>query len=61
MSLTTVHLVHAALKRKGKGEDVTEDDMQAVVHAHNCMPLAGTSQLLIRVMSLDYGCKIGLT
>lgn len=25
----------AALKRKGKGDDVTEDDMGAVVHAHN--------------------------
>ena len=27
---------HAALKRKGKGDDVTEEDMAAVVHAHNC-------------------------
>jgi hypothetical protein len=27
----------AALKRKGKGEDVTEDDMESVVHAHNSM------------------------
>ncbi len=26
---------HAALKRKGKGDDVTEADMDAVVHAHN--------------------------
>ena len=26
-----------ALKRKGKGDDVTEDDMDAVVHAHNSM------------------------
>ncbi len=25
----------AALKRKGKGDDVTEEDMGAVVHAHN--------------------------
>ena len=25
----------AALKRKGKGDDVTEDDMAVVVHAHN--------------------------
>ena len=28
---------HAALKRKGKGDDVTEDDMDSVVHAHNTM------------------------
>ena len=28
-------LLGAALKRKGKGDDVTEDDMGAVVHAHN--------------------------
>lgn len=27
----------AALKRKGKGDDVTEDDMDAVVHTHNTM------------------------
>ena len=26
-----------ALRRKGKGDDVTEDDMDAVVHAHNSM------------------------
>jgi hypothetical protein len=25
----------AALRRKGKGEDVAEQDMEAVVHAHN--------------------------
>jgi hypothetical protein len=25
----------AALKRKGKGSDVEEADMEAVVHAHN--------------------------
>jgi cytochrome c heme-lyase len=46
-SIHTVSLTHtmqcrflrllsfAALKRKGKGNDVTEDDMDAVVHAHN--------------------------
>jgi Cytochrome c/c1 heme lyase len=28
----------AALMRKGKGEDVTEQDMASVVHAHNCEP-----------------------
>ena len=27
----------AALRRKGKGDDVTEDDMEHVVHAHNTM------------------------
>ncbi len=27
--------VHAALKRKGKGDDVTEDDMDGFVAAHN--------------------------
>lgn len=26
----------AALKRKGKGDDVTEDDMDSVILAHNC-------------------------
>lgn len=30
----------AALKRKGKGDDVTEDDMDAVVLAHNSTPPA---------------------
>jgi hypothetical protein len=29
-------LLLAALKRKGKGEDVTEDDMEGFVAAHNC-------------------------
>jgi hypothetical protein len=29
----------AALKRKGKGDDVAEDDMGAVVHAHNSKPM----------------------
>ena len=28
----------AALKRKNKDDDVTEDDMAAVVHAHNSAP-----------------------
>jgi hypothetical protein len=27
----------AALQRKGKADDVTEDDMESVVHAHNSM------------------------
>ena len=27
---------HAALKRKGKDDGVTEDDMDSVVAAHNC-------------------------
>lgn len=26
---------HAALKRKGKGDDVTEDDMDGFIAAHN--------------------------
>lgn len=30
-------VIITALKRKGKGDDVTEDDMDAVVHAHNSM------------------------
>ena len=34
------HHIYAALKRKGKGEDVVEDDMDAVVHAHNSKALA---------------------
>jgi cytochrome c heme-lyase len=29
--------MRAALKRKGKGSDVAEDDMDSVVHAHNSM------------------------
>ncbi len=28
--------MYAALKRKGKGDDVTEDDMEGFVAAHNC-------------------------
>ena len=32
-------VTYAALKRKGKGADVVEDDVAAVVHAHNCAPL----------------------
>jgi cytochrome c heme-lyase len=32
-----ISFLPAALKRKGKGDDVTEDDMDAVVHAHNSM------------------------
>jgi hypothetical protein len=31
----TTALRAAALRRKGKGDDVTEDDMGSVVHAHN--------------------------
>lgn len=31
-------MADAALKRKGKGDDVTEDDMDPVVHAHNSTP-----------------------
>ncbi len=31
-------VVCAALKRKGKGADVVEDDVAAVVHAHNGAP-----------------------
>ena len=34
--MTCVSL-HAALKRKGKGDDVTEKDMESVVAAHNTM------------------------
>ncbi|CAL8470776.1 g10318 [Coccomyxa elongata] len=30
-------MFYNALKRKGKGDDVTEDDMDPVVHAHNTM------------------------
>ncbi|KAK9805139.1 hypothetical protein WJX72_001482 [[Myrmecia] bisecta] len=30
-------MFYNALKRKSKGDDVTEDDMNAVVHAHNSM------------------------
>lgn len=30
-----MRVVRAALKRKGKGDDVTEDDMDPVVEAHN--------------------------
>mmetsp|Transcript_15969 Transcript_15969/g.47343 ORF Transcript_15969/g.47343 Transcript_15969/m.47343 type:complete len:164 (-) Transcript_15969:933-1424(-) len=30
-------MVFNALRRKGKGEDVTEDDMESFVHAHNGM------------------------
>ncbi|GAB4819127.1 hypothetical protein N2152v2_006173 [Parachlorella kessleri] len=30
-------MFYNALKRKGKGDDVTEDDMDSVVHAHNTM------------------------
>jgi len=31
-------VTYAALKRKGKGADVVEDDVAAVVHAHNGAP-----------------------
>jgi cytochrome c heme-lyase len=34
---TTTFNNHAALKRKGKGDDVSEQDMDAVVLAHNSM------------------------
>lgn len=30
--------MHAALKRKNKADDVTEDDMESVVFAHNSKP-----------------------
>lgn len=30
-------MFYNALKRKGKGDDVTEEDMEAVVHSHNTM------------------------
>ena len=30
-------MFYNALKRKGKGDDVVEEDMDAVVHAHNSM------------------------
>jgi cytochrome c heme-lyase len=32
-----LYAVFTALKRKGKDDDVTEDDMDSVVHAHNSM------------------------
>ena len=36
--------------RKGKGEDVTEQDMASVVHAHNCK--ASTCLLSTLIMQL---------
>ena len=41
-SLALIVCGSAALKRKGKGDDVTEDDMGAVVQAHNSKPLPFT-------------------
>ena len=41
----------AALKRKGKGSDIEEADMEAVVHAHNSKwPQAALVLLLISIV-----------
>lgn len=42
----------AALMRKGKGEDVTEQDMASVVHAHNCECLLPFSIHIFQVLLL---------
>ena len=46
-TLTFCCFLHAALKRKGKGDDVTEDDMGAVVHAHNSKSLVWSHTALM--------------
>lgn len=42
----------AALKRKGKGSDVEEADMEAVVHAHNSELQKSSCPGLLTVMAL---------
>mmetsp|Transcript_7683 Transcript_7683/g.16608 ORF Transcript_7683/g.16608 Transcript_7683/m.16608 type:complete len:279 (+) Transcript_7683:69-905(+) len=40
-------MVFNALRRKGKGDDVTEDDMESFVHAHNAMNEATWRHVLL--------------
>lgn len=43
----------AALKRKGKGSDVEEADMEAVVHAHNSKHSSSVPALTVYETSLS--------
>lgn len=42
--------MHAALKRKGKGDDVVEDDMNGFISAHNCESSLQSTHLLSGLM-----------
>jgi len=57
VTTTALCIVHfAALRRKGKGDDVAEHQMDAVVRAHNGEELGLTAGLLTE-LSQQAGCK----
>ena len=49
-----LHACAAAIKRKGKGSDVEEADMDAVVHAHNSKCLASNPSYFDKLQSGTY-------
>ncbi len=48
----------AALKRKGKGDDVTEEDMDPVVHAHNSAPSPNIHGCTVQAVQILQACLL---